>query len=281
MKIAISGANGFIGKSLCKRLKHKYASEIVNIPRKLLYGDPQILASRIEGSDIIINLAGASVLSRWTKKRKKILYNSRIQTTSNLLSAIELLKPKPELFISTSAVGIYSSEGEHTEESTVYADNFLSKICVDWEKEASRASEFGIRTVVFRLGIVLSKRAGMLKNVISLFKTGLGGKIGTGKQYMPYIYIIDLLKAYQFVIENESCYGVYNLVSPEIITNSFFTEVLSKKLKTKTFFNVPTYFLRLFLKEGEQILTKGQRVFPQKLQERGFIFKYKHLEDFL
>ena len=170
-KIAITGIGGFVGRSLKEMLETK-GYEVVGVKREYL-GDMDKLASVIEGSWGVINLAGANIINRWSEEYKKVLYSSRIDTTASLIGAFEKLNCKPEVFISTSAVGIYPDKKEYNEENIEYADDFLGKLCLDWEKEALRAGEIDIRTVIFRFGIVLG-HGGALAKMLTPFKLGVG-----------------------------------------------------------------------------------------------------------
>lgn len=278
MKIAISGGKGFVGSRLVTFLQEQLHAEIVLIPRKNLYGPCSDLAKLIEGCSVVIHLSGASVLSRWTNKRKKILYDSRILTTRNLVDTFKEMDMPPSLFISTSAVGIYNEKGAHDEMSEDLADDFLGDLCVDWEKEAVRARKVGIRTAICRLGVVLSADGGALKRMFPAFKLGLGGRLGDGKQMFPFIHIYDLLQAYLYIIKNESCNGVYNLVSPQACNNNQFTIALAEKLNVPAFLPVPSFILKIMFGQGSNILLKGQKVFPKALQSSGFKFNYPDLD---
>ncbi len=266
--VAISGASGFVGSCLKRHLLNSF--HILPIKREEL-DDKEKLASIIDSSHIVINLSGASVLSRWTQKRKHILRSSRLKSTKKLVNAINASKNKPELFISTSAVGIYDSFGIHDENRYSYADDFLAQLCKDWEEEALKSN---VRTVIFRLGVVLGEEAGAYKQMIVPFRFGFGGKIGSGKQGFSCIHILDLMRAYEFVINNKRVDGVLNLVCPEPTTNKDFTNTLATNLKRPAFFTVPSFILKLLYADGAIILTSGQKVKPSRLLEYGFKFRF-------
>lgn len=185
---------------------------------------------------------------------------------------------KPKLFISTSAVGIYSNKDCYDEESFEYANDFLAKLCQDWEKEAFKAKEYEIRTAIFRFGIVLGK-GGALKKMLLPFKLGVGGTIGDGNQHFSFIHIEDLLNAYKFLIENIDLNGVFNLTAPTPTTNKGLTQALGKALNRPTIFPVPEFVLNMIFSEGAKVLTDGQCVKPKRLVDGGFIFKHTTIEN--
>ncbi|NOU60025.1 TIGR01777 family oxidoreductase [Marinifilum caeruleilacunae] len=280
MKIALSGSNGLVGSHLCDFLKHECDADIIKIPRELLYGDASLLANKLLGADVIIHLSGASILSRWTPKNKQILRDSRVVTTRNLCKAVNLMQQKPKQFICTSAVGIYNNNEQHTENSKAYSDDFLGQICMEWEESAMQMQELNVATAIFRLGVVLSLQGGVIQKTLPLFKMGLGGRLGSGKQAFPYIHIEDLARAYAFVIKANSK-GIYNLVAPDEVSNYDFTKSLAKSLKRPAFCHVPSFILRNLLGEASTVLLNGQRVIPERLQKEGFVFNYLTLNEAL
>lgn len=270
-KIAITGASGFVGTSLQAMFKDQ-GIEVVAIKRSQLK-DIDTLTSVIEGSEAIINLAGANIINRWSDEYKKILYSSRIDTTKALIAVFNRLEKKPSVFISTSAVGIYSNKKEYNEENIEYADDFLGDLCKDWEVEALKAKELGIRTAIFRFGIVMGD-GGALSKMLLPFKLGVGGTIGNGTQPFSFIHIDDLLSAYDFVLKSEKCNGEYNLTAPVPTTNYGLTKALGKTLHRPTILPVPEFVLNLIFSEGAKVLTDGQSVVPKRLMEEGFVFKF-------
>ena len=274
--IAISGASGFVGTNL-KDYFTNLGYKVIPISRDILNKKDK-LEELINSSNIIINLAGANIINRWTDKYKKLLYSSRIDTTSKIVNAINNVTNKPELLISTSAVGIYDNQFIHDEDGS-YSNDFLSKLCQDWEKEALKANSFNTRVAIFRFGIVLGKDGGALQKMLTPFKLGLGGIIGSGKQAFSFIHIEDLLNAYKFVIENNDANLAFNLTAPTPTTNKGLTLALGKTLKRPTILPVPEFILNLIFSEGAKVLTDGQNVIPKKLQDLGFKFKYKNIED--
>ena len=273
--IAISGASGFVGSSL-----NKYFSnlnyKVISISRDVL-NNQEKLNEVISSSDIIINLAGANIINRWSESYKKLLYSSRIDTTSKIVNTINTITNKPKLLISTSAVGIYDNKSTYDEKGN-YSNDFLSNLCQDWEKEALKAKSESTKVSIFRFGIIMGKDGGALQKMITPFKLGVGGVIGSGNQAFSFIHIEDLLNAYKFVIENEY-EEVFNLTAPVPTTNKGLTKALGKTLNRPTIFPVPEFVLNLIFSEGARVLTDGQSAIPQKLLDLGFEFKFKNIED--
>ena len=274
--IAITGASGFVGQSLKKHFE-TLGMKIVAIPRKAL-GNPEELDSIISTSDILINLAGASIIGRWSESYKELLYHSRIDTTKAIVDAMQRCSTKPELFISTSAVGIYAQDRAYSEDDAVLGDDFLAKLCTSWETEALRADKLGIRTAIFRFGIVLGKDGGALAKMMTPFKFGVGGVIGDGSQAFSYIHIDDLIAAYAHIIEHKQLDGVFNLTAPTPTTNRGLTKALGSHLGRPTILPLPAFVLKLLLGEGASVLTEGQTVLPKRLLDSGFVFEYDTIE---
>lgn len=277
MNIHMSGATGFVGGHLTRAFGDKGWNVIPLRREDLKLGDEDFL-KKMEGADVVINLAGASIAERWTEEYKKTMYSSRVDTTRKIVDALERMGRKPALFISTSAVGIYDTEGEHTEEDTHYADDFLGKLALDWEHAALKAGELGVRTVIFRFGVVLGLNGGALQKMLIPFRMGLGGVIGHGKQPFSWVHVEDLIRAYTTVIENAACHGIYNLTSPHPTTNAGLTKALGNVLHKPAFIHVPAFAFRLQLGEGAKVLLEGQRVLPKRLLESGFTFKFTEIE---
>ncbi len=275
-KIAITGASGFVGTYLTKRFQ-KQDFQVIAICRDDLENQEQ-LTNLIDGCQIVINLAGATILAPWNEEYKKELYNSRIDTTKALVNAFKKVTNKPKLFISTSAVGIYNDDKKYNESTTKYANSFLGKLCQDWEKEALKAQDLKIRTAIFRFGVVLGKDGGALQQMITPFKFGLGGNIGDGSQFFSYIHIRDLGRAYNFIIDNENLDGAFNLTAPITTTNKGLTQTLAKVLNRPTLLPLPKFAVNLLYGEGASVLTGGQNAVPKRLTEDGFDFKYKTIE---
>ena len=273
--IAITGASGFVGTSL-KKYFSALGYKIISISRDVL-NDNKKLEETLNQTDIVINLAGANIINRWSKSYKKLLYSSRIETTSKIVNAINSIQNRPKLLISTSAVGIYDNKTTYDENGS-YSNDFLSNLCQDWEKEAKKAKNESTKVSIFRFGIVMGKDGGALQKMITPFKLGLGGTIGDGKQAFSYIHINDLLNAYKFVIENEF-EDTFNLTAPIPTTNKGLTLALGKTLKRPTILPIPQFVLNIIFSEGAQVLTDGQSAIPKKLLELGFKFKFNTIEE--
>lgn len=278
MKVAITGVTGFIGS----RLSAYFESldwTVVPISRDDLSKSNNELSTLIEGCDVIINLAGAPIISRHTNAHKKEIYESRINTTQKIVNAIKIAAARPSQFISGSAVGIYSGNSINTEVSYEYASDFSAIVVNDWEQAAREAEKFTSVSIV-RLGIVLDGKDGALPTMIKPFQMGIGGKIGSGAQMFSWIHITDLLSAFHFIIEGKKS-GVYNLTSPGYLRNSDFTKVLASVLDKPALFTVPEFALKLIYGDGAKTLTSGQAVYPERLISDGFRFKYPVIEQAL
>lgn len=276
--IAMSGANGFVGSNMSRKFK-KNSWEVFALGRKEFGLPAEELAKRLQGVNVVVNLAGAPVISRWTEEYKKVIYESRVTLTRKLVSACKLLKNPPQLFLSTSAIGCYSATGTHTEDDNILADDFLGHLTREWEKEAFRAKEFGCRTAVFRFGVVLGQGGGALAKMLLPFKLGLGGTIGNGKQAFSWIHIKDLIRAFETAIKDSTYEGVYNMTAPHPSTNLGLTKALGRVLSRPTIFPVPEFVLRLLYGEGAQILTSGQTVLPKRLMDSSFQFDFPSIEE--
>lgn len=273
--IAISGASGLIGLHLTKHFKSK-KWEVIPLDRKDFGGSLEALAEKIGTADVIINLAGAPIIKRWTKKHKEEIYNSRILTTRKMVQAIELVKNKPELMISVSGVSIYDQECVQDEFSNQFAGDFLSKVCIDWEAEAEKVSP-PTRLAIVRMGIVLAREGGALKTMFPFFKLGIGGKIATGRQPFAWIHIADVVNAIDFIIQHAENKGVFNLVAPGLINNRQFTAALGKAIRRPAVLFVPSFALHLLYGEAAITLTRGQKVVPARLEKAAYDFKFKEI----
>ncbi len=280
MVITVSGASGFIGKTLVRILQRKdWTVRIINRDSFSL-PDQDFLSQNIEGADVVINLAGAPVAKKWTPDYMKEIIASRVTTTRKISDAINLAKRKPALFISTSAIGIYDSKETHTETSLSFGNTFLSKVCIEWEHEA-RLAEISTRVVIFRLGMVLGNDGGALDKMQRLFRIGLGGKLGSGEQAVSFIHINDLMNAFIFAIENENLRGIVNAVSPFPSYNAEFTDKLGKVFNQPTWIAVPAFILKKLYGEGAQVMLDGQKVIPEKLLNAGFKFSFPTIQNAL
>lgn len=275
MNIAISGANGFIGSFLKSHFESQ--GHIVNSIKRISANTSEAeIENQLMNADVVINLAGAPILGRWTEAYKKQILESRINTTSALVRVIGKMDKKPSLFISTSAVGIYDTDGVNSEYNLRYANNFLATVCEKWEAEASAVAQ-STRLIIFRLGVVLDAENGALKRMLPLFKFGFGGVIAGGKQGFPWIHVSDVIKAIDFVIGNPTASGVYNITAPEMIDNKQFTKTLASVLNRPAILPVPAFALKLLFGEASLTLTSGQFVEPARLLEGGFKFSFPNI----
>lgn len=293
-KILITGGTGFIGSYLSDQLLKQghYITIITRSPGR--YSEEQAknmqfvgwdddLVDVINKCDYVINLAGESLFGqRWTNEVKSSIYDSRIVTTRKLVHLIEKAENKPELFISASAVGIYGDRGGAIlDETSPAGTDFLAEVCKDWEKEALRASESGVRVAIPRIGIVLEENGGVIEKMLLPFKLFVGGPIGSGDQYVPWVHMTDLCNAILFPIENSELTGAYNACSPEPQTMSVLAETLGKVMNRPSFFKVPESLLKLVLGEAAQPVLGSLRVQPKVLQISNFTFEFEDLEEAL
>ena len=287
--ILVTGGTGLIGKHLCDLLKQKGHSVSILSRNKTpefntFYWnveDNYIDLEALLHIDYIIHLAGVGIADkRWTKSRKTELINSRVNSTSLLFEKIKELNPKLKAFISASGIGYYgatTTDKIYKEEDKPGTD-FISEICIQWEKAANKFNSIGIKTIIFRTGIVLSKKGGALEKIAKPIKLGFGSALGSGHQYMPWIHIDDLCKMYIEAVENKEFNGIYNATAPESITNKAFTKAIAKLLKKRIWLpNIPSFFLKIILGEMAIILLEGSRVSCDKIEKLNFQFKYPKL----
>ena len=236
---------------------------------------------RLEGLDAVVHLAGESISGlRWTDEKKKAIRDSRVQGTRTIIEAFARLEKKPKVFISGSATGFYGDRRDsEMNESNSAGDTFLSEVCKEWEAESRRADEMGIRTVLLRTGIVLSKNGGALATMLTPFKLGVGGVVGSGKQWMSWVSLDDVVGIINFVLENEEIHGPVNAVAPNPVTNAEFTKALGKELYRPTILPLPEFAVKLVFGEmGDALLLDSTRVVPKRLLEAGYEFKFTDLQ---
>lgn len=279
MKIAISGATGFIGTHLSDYLTDK-GYPIVPLTRELFKQEhfPKLL-NIISTSDAVINLAGAPINRRWTPAYKRILLESRLNTTSAVVHAINTAGKPPRLFISASASGYYPSTGCYDEYDTPQASGFLAELCRRWEAEARKVTP-EVRLAITRFGIVLSPEGGAFKQLNRITKMKLATIIGPGNQPFTWIDLQDLLRAMALIIESPNLSGTFNLVAPQKITNAQFTRELAYSVQTLITLKIPSPFFRLLYGEGATFLTQGQCISPKRLEEAGFHFNSANIRAF-
>lgn len=285
LKIAISGASGFIGTQLTKLLKEK-GHEVIKLVRKReseapdeLCFDPDIKhidPKGLEGTDVLINLSGKSLAEeKWSNSVKSALKDSRINVTKLLANSLSRLKKPPRLFLSASAIGYYGHRGdEMMKESDEAGTGFLSQLCREWELATWEAQAIGITVNHLRFGVVLAPHGGLLKEVLPIFKRSMGGIIGEGTQYLSWVSLNDATRAILFLIENPQPTGSFNIVSPNAVTNKEFTNALAVSLNKSARIRVPARLVKFMKGEmGEVLALESTRVEPKKLQSAGFRFE--------
>lgn len=291
MKTLISGGTGFVGSHLVNRQENpvilsrnpdkvrKQFSKAEAYPWQ--QGEP-ITAAAFQGVNTVFHLAGESIFGRWNEAKKNRILNSRVEGTRTLVDSLARLDTPPETLISSSAVGYYGSRGDEIlGESSGSGSDFLARVCLAWEKEAMKAEKLGIRVVCLRTGIVLSRDGGALAGMLPVYKAGLGGKLGAGRQYMSWIHIDDLTGIMMYTAANKEITGPVNAVAPQPVTNRDFNKTLAAVLKRPALFSIPAPLLRLILGEFGNVLLSSQRALPRKLEETGYRFKYPHIEEAL
>ena len=280
MHIAMSGSTGFIGSYLKEAFAEK-GYETVPLGRADFNGDGASLRDKLSKAEAVINLAGAPIAARWTESYKQELYASRIPVTEKVVTAMSGLEHKPKVFVSACGVGLYPAGGPWTEDDTARADDFLGQLALQWEQAAKMAEKAGIRTVVFRFGVVLGRGGGALGKMLPIFRLGLGGVIGSGSQPFSWVHISDLVRAHCEALKNESFRGSYNLTATNPTTNRGLTRALSQVLHRPAIFPVPAFALKLLFVEGATVLLDGQSVLPKRLLDEGFAFQFERIEDAL
>ncbi len=297
-KIIITGATGLIGKKLSKALVDRgdevtVFSRNIDSAKNLLphinnfikwdYRNPFEWKDHLEGKDAIVHLAGTNLFSRrWNEKFKKEILESREISTRNLVQALKDCKSKPEIFISASGVGYYGNSGDKIlSEDATSGNDFLAEVCETWECESQKAGNYGMRNVQIRTGIVLSTEDGALKQMLQPFKMYVGGALGSGKQWFPWIHIDDIVGIYLHTIDNKKILGAVNAASPNLVRMKEFAKTLGKVMKRPTIFSVPEFVLRIVVGEAAGTIVTGQRVSVDKLLKNGFEFKFENLKDAL
>ncbi len=297
MKTVLFGGSGFLGKYLIAKLAENghqitLVSRRPDIVGKTLpssvsikpWAPPEQLASILEGSDAIVNLAGASIgTKRWSTKRKEEILSSRIDSTQTIVEAIGRTSKKPSVLVNASAVGYYGNvpDDEVTETYPAGRD-FLADVCARWEAEAMKAEQLGVRVVLLRSGIVLAKDGGALQRMLLPFRLCVGGPIGSGRQWFPWIHIDDEISAMVYALENSRIVGPVNLAAPDSITMKQFCTALGKAMHRPSWAPVPSFVLKIVLGEmAEALVLGGQKVIPKKLKEGGFRFRYTKVGDAL
>lgn len=291
MHILITGGTGLIGRSLTAywRDKGHDITILSRTPERVAHlcpgahgtSDLNALHNLTPGFDAVVNLAGAPIADRpWTQKRRSVLWKSRIDLTEKLVDFLSHQQHKPTLFLSSSAVGWYGNQHDHliTEESPAQDTDFGSALCIAWEKAALQAQEHGIRVATVRTAPVLSAHGGMLQRMAPAFRFGLGGCMGSGLQWMPWIHLEDIIRIYDTLLQDQACQGPYNATAPEAIRNTDFTQTLAHLLNRPAKFNIPAPVLKLAFGEMSSMLLNSQKIQPQRLEKSGYTWAYPTID---
>ena len=292
MKIFVAGGTGFVGSRLCKRLLDK-GHRVVAAARSLrqdrirhenfAYISADLSKrgqwqERLADVDVAFNLAGKPIFTYWTGKAKQLIYDSRIHATRNLVEAL----PADSVLISTSAVGYYGDRGDLiVTEDTGTGDDFLAMVGKDWEEEALKAREKGVRVALARFGIVLGTGGGAMEKMIPAFKLCVGGPLGDGRQWFPWVHVDDVTGALTFLMNNEELEGPFNFTAPEPVTNAEFAKTLGRVLGRPAIMKTPAFMIRLFAGEFGETLLTSHRALPERLVNAGYAFRYPKLKDAL
>ena len=289
MKCIISGGTGFIGRRGVDRLlkdSHYVGvwSRKPGLDKRVavathfwdpLAGDPPL--ESLNGMDCVIHLAGENVAQRWTPEVKRRIHDSRVRGTQRIVDTIEHVRHKPKIFVCASAIGIYGERGDEIlTEASVPGTGFLADTCRAWEAEADRARRFGMRVVKLRIGFVLGKDGGALQKMVPAFRAFAGGRLGSGKQWMPWVHVDDVAEIFAHAVENEIS-GVWNATAPNPVRNSEFTKELASVVGRPALFPVPSFALKLAFGEFAQHMLDSARVIPENLNNAGFRFRHPEL----
>jgi uncharacterized protein len=290
MRVVVTGASGLVGSALVKSLESDH-HEVIRLVRRAPGGPNEVRwdpngqpdAALVDGADAVVHLAAETISGWWTENKKSRILNSRVRGTETISHAIARAERKPRVFLSASGVGYYGSrKDEVLTESSSSGTGFLADLARQWEAATQPAVRAGVRVVLLRISIVLSKHGGALPQMLPPFKMGLGGKVGNGKQYWPWITIADMVSAIRFALDNETLSGPVNICAPQQTTNRDFTKALGRVLRKPTFFPLPSVVVTLTLGEmGQEALLTSERVEPTKLRNAGFQFKHAEIEQAL
>jgi uncharacterized protein (TIGR01777 family) len=287
MKALVTGGTGFIGRRLLARLDRPVVlSRDPDRARQTLAGfeatihrwDAQSAppAEAFAGVDTIIHLAGDPVADRrWDESKRRQIRDSRVLGTRHLVDALAALDARPKVLVSASAVGYYGDRGDETlDEQSVPGSDFLAQVCIDWEKEAMRAETLGLRVAPVRTGVVLGKGGGALAKMLTPFRLGVGGRLGSGRQWMPWVHVDDVAGIFLHAAANESVFGPINATAPLPATNSEFTKALARALHRPAIFPMPAFMLKLIVGEFGEIILASQKVMPRVAERTGYSFKF-------
>jgi uncharacterized protein len=285
MRVAVTGATGTIGRALVRALTSR-GDEVTELSRSTNWPEPKATPPPLDalrGRDAVVNLLGERIAQRWSDSAKREIRDSRVLATRNLVRALAELdeEERPRILISQSGVGWYGFRGgERLDESAPAGDDFLARLAVDWEAEALRAAELGVRVVVNRTGMVLSE-SGALAKMLPFFKAGVGGPVAGGRQYVSWVHLDDEVGAILFELDTEAASGPVNLTAPEPVTNREFSKALGRVLRRPAFAPVPAFAVKALYGEMASIVITGQRAIPAKLTELGYRFRQPDIEDAL
>ncbi len=290
----MTGAGGLIGKELQKLFRSKGYDLLIatrgeadsdeKVHWDIEQGFDEDALNRLEGLDAAVHLAGENVSGiRWTDEKKKAIRDSRVNGTRSLVDALFKLEKRPGVLVSMSGIDFYGDTGDEIKTETDRAgETFLAEVCKAWEAEARRAEDAGIRTVMLRTGMVLSKDGGALATMLTPFKLGIGGVVGSGKQWMSWISIDDIVRVIEFAVEKDVLRGAVNAVSPQPVTNEEFTKTLGEVVYRPTFLPLPEFAVNLALGEmGHTLLLDSRRAEPKRLEKGGFEFEFPALKEAL
>jgi uncharacterized protein (TIGR01777 family) len=289
--VAISGSSGLIGSAIARRVE-RTGGEVRRLVRRPAHAPGEISwnpergfidSAALDGVDAVINLAGENLAQRWTDEAKRRIRDSRVRSTKLLSKTVATLARKPRAFLSGSAIGIYGNRGDEIlDESSSLGDDFLASVCKDWEAAAEPAMDAGVRLVHLRTGIVLSRDGGALPKILLPFKLGVGGRLGSGRQWMSWIALADYVDAIAFLLANETIHGPVNMVSINPATNDEFAHTVARVLGRPAIVPVPGFAMKLMLGEmAEDTVLASQRVAPRRLVDAGFGFNHPTLESAL
>lgn len=292
MKILVTGGSGFIGQHLCQQLVQLGHTPLVvsRSPERAssVLPNEAVVRTRVadfveDAPEAVINLAGEPIAEgRWTDKKKKALLDSRIDITREVVELCAALETPPSVLVSASAMGYYGDQGARdVTEQTTPNDEFAHRLCRAWEDEARKAESSGVRVALLRIGLVLDAGGGMLARTVPVFKLGLGGKLGDGRQYMPWIHREDIVGMILFLLEEDELSGPFNGSAPNPVTNAEFTRELGRALNRPTVLPAPAFALKLAFGEMSRLLLTGAKMLPERLQKAGFQFRYAQLDEAL
>ncbi|MCX7878312.1 MAG: TIGR01777 family oxidoreductase [Ignavibacteria bacterium] len=290
----ITGATGLIGRNLISEIRKRNYSYIVlsRSPDKarqsikdalMILSYDEIEKIKNEKVDVVINLAGSNIgEGRWTEKRKRLIKGSRINITSKLTELIRNMEQKPELLISSSGIDYYGDTGDKIVNEDFHSGKgFLADVCKEWESEAMKASECGVRVVIIRTGVVIEENAPAVKKILMPYRFFIGGPLGSGKQYFSWIHISDLVKLILFIFENRKITGPVNAVSPSPVTMNELAKTVGKLMRRPSILRVPETLLKLIMGEASELVISSHRVIPEKAQTNGFVFSFREISDAL